>query len=436
MKVNNLVHPEKIHKRVYTDPEIFNIELERIFAVAWIYIGHESQVKNPGDFFCTNIARQPVVLTRHEDGKLKVLFNRCAHRGTTVVMSESGNVKNFRCCYHGWQYGTDGTLLSIPQSEGYREFAKLIGNTDFGMASVPRVQNYRGFVFASLSKIGPTLAEFLGPVRSSFDDLIDRAPQGEIEVAGGISRHLYKGNWKLIFENLCDGLHPNCVHQSSIEAAQEQDDSVHSDGAGEIGIRQMRQNGMPWEVWENQVGIWAYPHGHCYLGDYHDDVKLTPGQNDFHFDEYVRALEKIKGPKITREILNVRRWNTNIYPTISFMSQFRQLRVIRPVSVDKTEVLGFCFRLKGAPEKMFQDTIRFANITNATASPVLTDDLETYRRIGIGLTSQGNSWISTARGLGQDKEDGFGGWQGANGLSELHIRNMFATWVDYMSSDD
>ena len=141
----------------------------------------------------------------------------------------------------------DGKLLAVPQPRGYEESNVRPGDPAYGMAPVPRVAEYRGFVFASLSLTGTSLPEFLGPIASSIDDMVDRSPDGEIEVAGGIARHLYHGNWKLIFENLCDGLHPNCVHQSSIEAAQQQDDAVFSDGAGEIGVRQMRQNGAPWE---------------------------------------------------------------------------------------------------------------------------------------------------------------------------------------------
>ena len=432
MEIEQLVQPEKVHHSVYNDPEIFNLELKKIFSVAWIYVGHGSQVSDVGDFFCTKIAGQPVVMTRHKDNKIRVLYNRCAHRGAQVVSLESGKAETFRCCYHGWEYSTDGTLKALPQPGGYEGSSVGPDNSDYSMGLVPRFSEYRGFVFASLSSTGPSLEEFLGPVTKSIDDLVDRAPDGEVEVAGGIARHLYRGNWKLIYENLCDGLHPNCVHRSSIEAAQEQDDSVFSDGAGNIGIRQMRQNGVPWEFWEKQVGLWAYPHGHSLLGDYHDDEKLVAAKNDPSFNDYLLAMEAAKGKERTKEILGVTLWNTNIYPSISFMSQFRQLRVIRPLSVDKTEVFGFCFRLKGAPEKMFRDTINFANITNSVASPVLTDDLETYSRISNGLKARGNEWVTTARGMGRDISQKDGGWIAENGLSELHIRNMFDTWMSYM----
>lgn len=431
--IDELIREDRVHRRVYTDPAIFEREMEFLFGAAWIFVGHDSQIKQPGDYFCTRIGRQPVVLVRHGDNSIQVLHNRCGHRGAMVVASESGTAEEFRCCYHGWTYETDGRLKSVPVRQGYPEGTVDVADPAYGMQKVARVDSYRGFVFASLSAEGPSLVDYLGHMASSFDDLVDRAPDGEIEVAGGIARHAYRGNWKLIFENVCDGLHPTSVHLSSIEAAREQDDSAHSDGAGEIGVRQMRQNGAPLEFWDKQVGLWAYPNGHSYLGDYHDDEKLVVAQNDPYFADYVAAMEARNGKERAHQILGVTRWNTNIYPTISFMSQFRQLRVVQPVAVDRTEVLGFCFRLKGAPEKMFHDTIRFANITNATASPVLTDDLETYDRLRGGLESHGNDWVPMSRGLGCDVADGHGGLQAENGLSELHIRNMFAAWAHHMA---
>lgn len=432
LDIDSLVRPERVHRRVYADPAIFELEMERIFGRAWIYVGHESQVKRPGDFFRSRVGRQPVVMVRHDDGAVHVLYNRCGHRGAMVVSQPCGHVDAFECCYHGWRFATDGRLLSVPLRDGYPAGRVDLSEPDLGMMTLPRVASYRGFVFASLAADGPSLADFLGPLATSFDDLVDRAPDGEIEVAGGVARHAYNGNWKLIFENLNDGLHPLCVHKSSIEAARAQDDGVFSDGSGEIAVRQMRQNGAPWDFWERQVGLWAYPYGHSWLGDYHDDTRLVATGTDPAFADYVAIMERSKGRERTHRILSVTRWNSNVYPSLSFMSQFRQLRVIQPVAVDRTEVLGFVFRLKGAPESMFRDTIRFANITNAVASPVLTDDLETYARIRTGLASDGADWVQTSRGLGSDAADGNGGLRAVNGTSELHIRNMFDAWAGYM----
>ena len=426
------IRDDRVHRRLYTDPDLFELELERIFGRAWIYVGHESQVKNPGDFYTTRIGRQPVLMVRHEDGEIYVLNNRCAHRGAMVATAEAGSVSEFRCAYHGWTYGTDGKLSAVPIAQGYP------GNLDFddpasSLLPVARSDTYRGFVFANLSAEGPGLREFLGFMTTSFDDMIDRAPGDEIEVAGGVFKHAFNANWKVYLENLCDGVHPSNVHESSIDAARAQDDDVFSDGAGEIAVRQMRQNGVGYNFFRDSVGLWTVPNGHSYMGDYHDDEKLVAALADPSFADYIDALKADKGEARAREVLSVARWNTNVWPTVSFMSQFRQLRVVHPVSVNRTEVHTFSFRMPRAPEKMFEDTIRFANVTNGTGSLVLTDDLETYGRIGEGLQCEGPEWIHMGRELGADTAVDNDARE-TNGTSELHIRNMFDAWLHYMSS--
>src|ERR1700691_6202170 len=113
------IRPGRVHRSLYTDPEIFALELERIFGRAWIYVGHESQVPNAGDFWQTRIGLKPMLLVRQGDGSVRVLHNQCAHRGAMVVAAESGQAQEFRCCYHGWTYGTDGRLKFAPLLNGY-----------------------------------------------------------------------------------------------------------------------------------------------------------------------------------------------------------------------------------------------------------------------------------------------------------------------------
>jgi hypothetical protein len=116
------------------------------------------------------------------------------------------------------------------------------------------------------------------------------------------------------------------------------------------------------------------------------------------------------------------------------MSQFQQLRVVHPVAVDRTVVHTYNFRLKGAPERIFRNTISFANTVNGTGSLVLTDDLEIYNRIGMGLSSEGAEWIEIGRGLQSDVADAHGGRRGKNSTSEVYIRNMFDAWLRYMTN--
>src|SRR5262245_24138778 len=268
--IKGLVQPDRVHRSVYTDPALFELEMDRIFGRALLIVGHESQVPNPGDFFTTRMGREPVIVTRHTDGSVRVLVNRCAHRGARVCEAAAGTTREFVCAYHGWTYGTDGRLCGLPLPQGYaRPPAESTGD---GLASVPRVDAYRGFVFASLATQGPTLADFLGPLRASFDDFVERAPEGAVEVAGGVFKHAYQGNWKLVLENHNDTVHPAFVHASSIWAAREQ--PAGEGTYSEIGVRQMLQNGAPWDVWEN-TGLWVAGYGHSWMGDYHDDRRLV-----------------------------------------------------------------------------------------------------------------------------------------------------------------
>ena len=154
----------------------------------------------------------------------------------------------------------------------------------------------------------------------------------------------------------------------------------------DIAVRQMRENGAPESVWEN-TGIWATPWGHGYMGDYHDDSRLVAGLGNPVFEEYRRLLVREHGEKRADEILRVTLWNTILYPNASFMSQFRQLRIIHPLAVDRSVVYTYSFRMKKAPPQMFRDTVAFANVVNGTGSWVLTDDLEVYERIQRGFTS-------------------------------------------------
>jgi hypothetical protein len=147
-------------------------------------------------------------------------------------------------------------------------------------------------------------------------------------------------------------------------------------------------------------------------------------------------MEAAKGKEKTRKILEIRRWNSNVYPNLSFMSQFQQLRVVHPISVNETVVHTYNYRLKGAPARMFENTISFANIVNGTGSLVLTDDLEIYTRIGFGLTSAGPEWLEIGRGYAGDLPDEHGGRRGKNSTSEVYIRNMFDAWLGCMTAAD
>jgi phenylpropionate dioxygenase-like ring-hydroxylating dioxygenase large terminal subunit len=426
-----LVQPDRVHRSVYTDPALFELEMDRIFGRAWLILGHESQVAQPGDYFTTRMGREPVVVTRKPDGAIAVLVNRCAHRGALVCAEGRGNTERFVCPYHGWSYDAEGALRAVPFSSGYAK-DKL---DELGLRRVPRVESYRGFIFASLSPKGPALEEFLGAARASFDDLVDRAPGGELEVAGGVFKHVYHGNWKLMLENHLDGAHPAWVHASSVAVARGAPDPgpPGEEHYSDIAVRQMRQNGAPDAVWE-AIGMWTTPHGHGYMGDYHSDDRLVVGMGSPVFDEYRARLVEQHGAEKADRILRVTLWNTILYPNCSFMSQFRQLRIVHPLAVDRSVVYTYSLRMKRAPAKMFRDTVAFANVVNGTGSWVLTDDLEVYERVQRGLSSGAMEWVYLGRGHGGDVEESAGLKRGATGTSEIYIRAQMRAWLDYMTA--
>jgi phenylpropionate dioxygenase-like ring-hydroxylating dioxygenase large terminal subunit len=424
-----LVQSDRVHRSVYADPEIFELELERVFGRAWLVLGHESQVKNAGDYFTTRMGREPVVVVRKNEKQIAVLVNRCVHRGSMVCAEGRGNVERFVCPYHGWSYDRGGVLQAVPFASGY-ERDKL----PKGLKPVPRVAVYRGFIFASLAETGPGLEEFLGIAKASFDDFVDRAPGDGLEVAGGVFKHTYNGNWKLMLENHLDGAHPAWVHASSVAVARgaPEPGKPGEEHYYDIAVRQMRQNGAPDAVWE-AIGMWTTPQGHGYMGDYHDDSRLVAGLGNPVFEDYRARLVARVGEKEADRILRVTLWNTVIYPNCSFMSQFRQLRIIHPIAVNRSVVTTYSFRMKDAPPQMFRDTVAFANVVNGTGSWVLTDDLEVYERIQHGLSSGAVDWVYVGRGHGRDVQEPDGARRGATGTSEIFIRAQFAAWLRYMS---
>ena len=237
-----------------------------------------------------------------------------------------------------------------------------------------------------------------------------------------------------MLENHLDGAHPAYVHASSVAVARNAPEpgKPGEEHYYDIAVRQMRQNGAPDAVWEG-TGIWTTPRGHGVMGDYHDDDRLVAGLGNPAFDEYRAQLIQRAGQAEADRILRVTFWNTIVYPNCSFMSQFRQLRIIHPLAVDRSVVYTYSFRMKQAPAQMFRDTVAFANVVNGTGSWVLTDDLEVYERIQHGLASGAVEWIYIGRGYGRDIDEAGGTQRGATGTSEVFIRGQMRAWLAYMT---
>ena len=425
--IASLVRPDSVHKRVYTDPEIFELEMQRIYGQAWIYVGHESQIKQPGDYHTTRLGNQDVVMVRASDGKIYVLYNRCAHKGAKVVPDGDGSTgKFFRCPYHAWTFKLDGTHLSAPLRNGLQNTRFDPKDPEFSMRRVARVSVYRGFVFASQAEQGPDLETFLNGVKSSIDNLCDRSPTGEIEVAGGVFRVLQRSNWKVFYENLHDTMHAPVTHESSVVSARSQAEEL---GTLPFELLIMEGNGEPYEFWE-KLELRAYENGHGYMEGIFDPAAA---ERDPVSSAHFAALTEAYGETRAREILGMNRHNTVIYGSGSPHTVFQQFRVIRPLTVDRTLVEIQLFKLKGAPEGVFNRALTYANVINSPSSNVMPDDVEVYARCQEGNLTRGGDWVSMHRYAGTDREveDGY---VSINGTSELPMRNQFVAWKKFMLS--
>ncbi|WP_175873239.1 aromatic ring-hydroxylating dioxygenase subunit alpha [Burkholderia sp. BCC0397] len=420
-----LVRPDSVHKRLYTDPAIFALEMERIYGRAWIYVGHESQVKTAGDYHTTRIGDQDVVMVRASDGTIHVIYNRCPHKGAKVVPDGDGSVgKFFRCPYHAWTFGHDGTHLSAPLRNGLKNTCFDPKHPDFSMRRVARMDSYRGFVFASQSDDGPDLRTFLNGVVSSIDNLCDRSPIGEVEVTGGVFRVLQRSNWKVFYENLHDTMHAPVTHESSVVSARAQAAAM---GAMPFELLIMDGNGEPYEFWE-KLELRAYAYGHGYMEGIFDPAAA---ERDSVSNAHFAVLAQAYGDERARRILGMNRHNTVIYGSGSPHTVFQQFRVIRPIAVDRTLVEIQLFRLKGAPDAVFDRALTYANVINSPSSNVMPDDVEVYARCQEGNQTRGGEWVSMHRYAGTDRatDDGF---VSINGTSELPMRNQFAAWKRFM----
>jgi benzoate/toluate 1,2-dioxygenase alpha subunit len=152
----------RANRRIFTDEEIFELEMTHIFEGNWIYLAHESQLPNPGDYFTTSIGRQPVVITRDRNGELHCLINACAHRGAMLCRRKVDNRMTLTCPFHGWTFRNDGTLLKVkdPEGAGYPDSFDRDGSHN--LTAVARFDSYRGFLFGSLNPDVSSLADHLG----------------------------------------------------------------------------------------------------------------------------------------------------------------------------------------------------------------------------------------------------------------------------------
>ncbi len=204
-------HDFQVHRRALVDPAVMAQEMRRIFDTCWLYVGHESEVREPGDFKTRDVCGRPLILCRDSKGAIRVYLNVCRHRGAMVVREPEGNAKGFFCFYHGWSYNRDGELDGVP---GQASYPPSFDRCKLGLAEPPHVDSYQGFVFLSFNRAAEPLVEYLAGAKEYIDLIVDQSPTRRMEVIRGTQEYDIKANWKLLVENSFDDYHLMTTHST------------------------------------------------------------------------------------------------------------------------------------------------------------------------------------------------------------------------------
>lgn len=420
-----LVEDDRVHRDLYLSEAVFALEREHFFANTWNYVGHASQVPNPGDYIAVDIAGRPLLLVRQPDGGLKVLFNRCAHKGTRLVSDDTGNVgKFFRCAYHAWTYKLDGSPLAIPIKAGYEGTNLKQCEAGQGMAAPGASAVYRDFVFVRLSAHGLDFESHAGELLGCIDNLADRSPVGRLRIEGGVLRNVVRCNWKMYLENVNDTVHPMSTHESATGAANLLWKDQPADAIKPMAMEQILPFGAGYDFYDRMGGR-VLPNGHSVLG-----VNFSLHSGYGQVPEYEVAMKQAHGEERATEILQRSPQNALLYPSLALKGSPQAIRVIRPLAVDRTLVEAWSFRAEGAPDVLFERSMTYNRLVFSPMSIVAHDDLHLFESIQHGLRADGNDWISLHRDHRSDEAHDTA--ETVNGTNELLIRNQYRAWRKYM----
>lgn len=416
-----IVQEGRVHSRVFTDPSIFEMEMDRIFHRGWVYIGHGSEVPRFGDYRVRKIGRQSAVMIRHNDDTVKVFMNRCRHRGTQVCESEAGNAKALRCWFHGWVYDTAGNLIEVPAREAYDD---SFNQEKMGLSSPPRVAVYRDFVFASLNAESPDLDIYLGNAKAMIDLMVDASPVGRIKLQAGINKTTYKGNWKFVG---MDGYHAPFVHASVVAAWSRNQDSglaaTHRgnpfDDAGACRTRDLG-NG------HGMLDFSQYRLGH--LEEMKKLLRGTPGGEKYLSDMYA------KHPAERADLLVSLGGDPHvaIFPNLQLIHN--QIRIINPIAADQTEVIMSPVLLEGVSDEINAMRLRQHESFYGPAGAGSPDDGEIWERVQRGLLAEVNPWVELSRGMHREVKEANGVITGRMS-DEVPQRGQMRHWKTLMRAE-
>ncbi len=424
----HLVQEDRVHRSLYTDPAIFDLEMRRIFGGTWVYLAHESQVPQPDSFFRTRLGRRPIIVTRDRDGRLHGLYNRCTHRGATICRQTSGTAKQFQCPYHGWTFRNTGALTGVPWPDGY---AGSLQDGRFDLARIPRLESYRGFIFGTLNMAAPPLRDHLGPVRQPIDEWLDRHPGAALEVREA-NRLKFRGNWKLAYDNAADGYHVIFSHRSLLMMENR---FAAEDQKGMSFYKQRPDSGP--------VRVHAYPNGH-HFKDKRMAIDRRPGGlwriEGLHpgMEHYERLLRDRFGADADRylDLACSEPVNINVFPNLLILGN--HIQVLEPLSAVETASVWYGTAVVD-PEGSLGEALGPINALRMRTQEQFptfgeVDDLTNFEEIQAGLAAEEDEWVWMHRGLGlPDRFETDGETVSGPATDEVFMRRAMSHYRDLMS---
>ncbi|WP_439816754.1 aromatic ring-hydroxylating oxygenase subunit alpha [Zavarzinia sp. CC-PAN008] len=407
---DRLVQPDRVHGDAYRDPLLFERELERIWYRTWVYVGHESEIAQPHDFVQKSIGPQSILMTRDGQGRVRLLLNRCPHRGNQLCVTPRGQARSFTCPFHSWTFGSDGALIGRAFADGYDD---RVPASELGLAQVPRVASHRGFVFGSLAAEGPDLAEHLGGAAETLDRLAATSPEGEVEVTAGFLQHRVKANWKFVLENETDGYHPAFVHASIFNVAESGIGALY--GAQSTAVARDYGNG-------------------------HTEIDLRPefrrqgrplawfGTTEARLPGYAAAMRQAHGAREADRIMIDGTPHVMIFPNL-FIAEI-QIFVLQPLAVDDTVQHVTALQFKGAPDlnrRLRQQTMGSVG----PAGLLLADDAAMYERSHRGVQAHAPETLYLGRGRHRERLDD-DGFRVGHATDEVPSRGIWRHWRQLM----
>ncbi len=387
----------KVNRRVFVDDAVLALERQAIFDHCWLYLGHASEVPRPGSFVTRKISGRPLLFNRDRHGKLRAFYNTCSHRGAVICREHTGTRRAFQCPYHGWVYDDLGTLVGVPGRESMAP--GLIEGGSMNLTPVPKIDEFRGFVFINFDSGTGSLPDYLAGAQDILSLMGDHGENG-MEIVGGSQDYSIGANWKLLQENSADSYHAATTHSTYFDYVASRDRTKPGVRISEetrfTGVRDM---GNGHAVIES---VGSAPWGRPY-------ARWVPGWGEqcrSEIDEIARSLVARLGEERGRRISHGDR-NTLIFPNLVINDIMAiTIRTFYPVRPDYMEVSAWALAPVGeslaSRDRRLRNFLEFLGPAGF-ASP---DDVEMLEMCQDGYNNRiGVEWNDISKGLLKSKPE-------------------------------